>query len=119
MRKFLPLLAVLAVFSCGEPAEEGPVENPGPALVSTDPADGTGDIVAASQTIVFTFDQNIACTPEGLQGISVDGDAFIDKVTPSGATLTVVIAGLRRGKGYTVTLPAGTVCGFKQNPRAS
>ena len=119
MRKLLPLLAVLAVFSCGDPAEEGPVENPGPALVSTDPADGTGGIEASSQAIVFTFDQNIACTPEGLQGISVDGGAFIDKVTPSGATLTVVVAGLRRGMSYLVTLPAGTVRGFKQNQKAS
>jgi aryl-phospho-beta-D-glucosidase BglC (GH1 family) len=119
MRKFLPLLAVLAVFSCGDPAEEGPVENPGPALVSTDPADGTGGISSFSQTILFTFDQNIACTPEGLQGISVDVDAFIEKVTPSGTVLTVVVAGLRRGKSYTVTLPAGTVHGFKQNQKPS
>ena len=119
MRKFLPLLAVLAVFSCGDPAEEGPVENPGPALVSTDPADGTSGIEASSQTVVLTFDQNIACTPEGLQGISVDGEAFINKVTPSGADLTVIVAGLRRGMSYTVTLPAGTVRGFKQNQKAS
>ena len=119
MRKFLPMLAVLALFSCGEPAEEGPVENPGPVLVSTDPADGTGGLVGAYQTVVFTFDQNIACTPEGLEGISVDGEAFIEKVTPSGVTLTVVVAGLSRGKSYTVTLPAGTVRGFKQNQKPS
>ena len=92
------MLAVLALFSCGDPAEEGPVENPGPVLVSTDPADGTGGLVGAYQTVVFTFDQNIACTPEGLEGISVDGEAFIEKVTPSGVTLTVVVAGLSRGK---------------------
>lgn len=119
MRKLLSLLAVLAVFSCGDPAEEGPVENPGPALVSTDPTDGAGEITAVSLTINFTFDQNIACTPEGLQGISVDGDAFIERVTPSGTVLTVIVAGLRRGKTYMVTLPAGTVRGFKPNQKAS
>ena len=119
MRKFLPLLTVLAVFSCGDPVEEGPVDNAGPALVSVDPADGTGGIVATSQAVVFTFDQNIACTPEGIQGISVDGGAFIEKVTPSGGVLTVLVAGLSRGKSYTVTLPAGTVRGFKQNQKGS
>ena len=119
MRKLLPLLAVLAFFSCGDPAEESPVDNAGPALVSVDPADGTGGIDASSQRVVFTFDQNIACTPEGMKGISVDGGAFVEKVTLSKAELTVLVAGLSRGKSYTVTLPAGTVRGFKQNQKGS
>ena len=119
MRKFLPLLAVLALFSCGDPAEEGPVDNAAPALVSVTPADGTGGIETSSQAVVFAFDQNIACTPVGMQGISVDGGAFIEKVALSKAELTVVVAGLSRGKSYTVTLPAGTVRGFKQGQKGS
>ena len=111
---------LLAFLACGEtPHNDDPVEIPGPALVSTSPADGTGDIVTASQSIVFTFDQNIVLTPEGRQGVSVDGGAFLDRVSPSGTDLTVVVAGLNRGSRYTVTLPAGTVRGYKQNQKAS
>ena len=111
---------LLAFLACGEtPHNDDPVEVAGPALVSTSPADGTGDIVTASQSIVFTFDQNIVLTPEGRQGVSVDGGAFLDRVSPSGTDLTVVVAGLNRGSRYTVTLPAGTVRGYKQNQKAS
>ena len=113
------LALLLAVFSCGKPAEEAPVENAAPALVSTDPANGTSGWIATSMTVVFSFDQNIFCTPEGLKGVTVDGDAFIDKVVPAGADLKVDVGGLSRGKSYTVTLPAGTVRGYKENQKAS
>jgi aryl-phospho-beta-D-glucosidase BglC (GH1 family) len=59
------------------------------------------------------------CSPEGLEGISVDGDAFFDRISLSGPALTVEVAGLSRGKDYTVTLPAGTVQGFKPNQKGS
>ena len=113
------LALLLVVFSCGKPAEEAPVENAAPALVSTDPANGTSGWTATSMTVVFSFDQNIFCTPEGLKGVTVDGDAFIDKVVPAGADLKVDVGGLSRGKSYTVTLPAGTVRGYKENQTAS
>ena len=119
MKKSAILAAALAVFSCGNPADPETAEPAGPALVSTSPVDGTGGIEGSTLSIVFTFDQNILCTSASLEGVSVDGGAFIDKVSPSGATLTVVVAGLARGKPYTVTLPAGTAQGFKQNQKAS
>jgi aryl-phospho-beta-D-glucosidase BglC (GH1 family) len=120
MKNALIILALaLLAFACGEPVQPEPVETPGPALVSTSPADGIGGIEGPSLSIVFTFDQNILCTPASLEGVSVDGGAFIDKASPAGATLTVVVSGLARGKHYTVTLPAGTVRGFKPDQPAS
>ena len=120
MKKFAFIAAaVLAVFSCGESAEPETEVLSGPALVSTSPADGTGGIEGSSLSIVFTFDQNILCTTASLEGVSVDGGAFIENVRPSGATLTVIVSGLARGKQYTVTLPAGAAQGFKQGQPAS
>ena len=118
--KFSFLALAFLAFACGGPAEEPPVEVPGPALVSTTPADGTGGITDASLTIAFIFDQNIICSPEGQKGVQVDGGAFISKVAVSGSTtLSVTVSGLSRGKSYTVTLPAGTVRGYKQNQKNS
>ena len=119
MKKFAILTGILAVFSCGNPAEPETAASAGPALVSSSPVDGTGGIEASSLSIVFTFDQNILCTSASLEGVSVDGGAFIDGIHPSGATLTVVVAGLARGKHYTLALPAGTVQGFRQDQKAS
>ena len=113
------LALLLTVFSCGKPAEVAPVENAAPALVSTDPANGTSDWTASSITVVFSFDQNIFFTPEGLKMVTVDGNAFIDKVVSAGADMKVDVGGLSRGKSYTVTLPAGTVRGYKENQKAS
>jgi hypothetical protein len=119
MKKSAILAAFLAVLSCGNPVEPEPVEVPAPALVSTSPADGTGGIEGPSLSIAFTFDQNIVCTSSGVAGISVDGGAFIDKVSPAGAALTVVVSGLARGKHYTVSVPAGAIRGFKRDQQAS
>jgi len=119
--KLLPLSFVLLAFACGGNGNQEtiPEEVPGPALVSSNPADGTVGLTGASLSIVFTFDQNIVCTPEGQAGVTVDGGAFISQVNPAGAALTVAVAGLSPGKSYTVTLPAGTVKGYKQNQKGS
>ena len=117
-RLFLLALALLA-YACGNSPEPIPEEVPAPALVSTNPADGTGGITDTKLTVAFTFDQNIICSPEGQQGIQADGGAFISTVSVSGATLSVTVSGLSRGKSYVVTLPAGTVKGYKQNQKSS
>ena len=120
MRYLIPLLALaLLAFSCKGPQGAPPAEVQGPVLVSTFPADGTGGIEGPSLSIVFTFDQHIVCTSSGLAGISVDEGAFIDKVSPSGADLKVVVSGLARGKQYTVSLPAGSIRGFKRDQPGS
>ena len=117
--RLLALSFALLAVACGGSEEQKPEEVPGPALVSTDPADGTGGITDSKLTVAFTFDQNIICSPEGQQGIQADGGAFISAVSVSGATLSVTVSGLNRGKSYVVTLPAGTVKGYKQNQKSS
>ena len=119
--KLLALFFALLAIACGgtDNPETTPEEVPGPALVSTEPADGISELTGTSLSIVFTFDQNIVCTPEGQAGVSVDNGAAISSVSLSGTKLTVVVAGLSRGKNYTVTLPAGTVKGYKQNQKGS
>lgn len=116
---FLALLAVACGGNGNNNNETTPEEVPAPALVSTSPADGTGNLTDSSLPVVFTFDQTITCTADGQKGVSVDGGAFISSVSPSGTNLTVLVAGLSRGKSYTVTLPAGTVRGYKQNQKGS
>ena len=118
LKYILPALALLAV-SCGNPAETDPVETPGPSLVSTNPADGTGDLTASSLSITFAFDQSILCTSAGLDAIQVDNSAFVKESRVDGTKLVVTVGGLRRGVSYMVTIPAGTVKGYKQNQKSS
>ena len=117
--RLLALSFALLAAACGGSEEQKPEEVAGPALISTTPVDGTGDITASTLTIGFTFDQNIICSPEGQSGVKVDGGAVVSSVTAAGQTLSVAVSGLDRGKGYTVTLPAGTVKGYKQNQKGS
>ena len=122
LKYLLPALALaLLAISCGgsENQTTDPVEEaPGPALVSTDPADGTGNLTGTQHDFVFTFDQNISCTKESIAGISVDGGAKIGEVKVSSSkTLTVPVSRLRRGVSYKITLPAGTVKGNQRNQK--
>ena len=119
--KLLALSFALLAVACGgtDNHETPPEEVPGPVLVSTTPADRTGDLTGTTLSVVFTFDQTIICTAESQKGITVDGGAIISSVSPSGLNLTVVVGGLSRGKSYTVSLAAGTVKGYKQNQKAS
>ncbi len=115
---FLLSLALLAV-SCGGSGEKDPVEAAGPKLVSTNPADGASGLTGSSLDIVFSFDQDILCTNEGQKKVSVEGGAAVEKVSASGARLTVTVFGLSPGKSYVVNLAAGTVQGYKQNQKGS
>ena len=119
--KLLALPLALLAVACGGTGNQEPVpeEVPGPALVSTDPADGATGLTGASLSIRFTFDQTITCTAEGQAGITADGGASKPVVSPNGTVLTVVVGGLSPGKSYTIYLPAGTVKGYKQNQKPS
>ena len=121
MKKYLGiwLLAALLAASCKEPEEPAVVEAAAPELVSTNPADGSGGFTETVLSVVFTFDQNIKCTLDNQRKVSVDGGASVDKVNAYGTDLTVTVSGLARGKSYTITIPAGTVQGYKENQKAS
>ena len=121
MKRFYGLLALFAILvaSCGGNEEPQLVEEDAPALVSTSPEDGAGGFTDASLSIVFSYDQNIKCTLDAQKAVTVDGGASVDKVNAYGKDLTVSVSGLARGSSYTVTLPAGTVQGYKANQKGS
>ena len=113
------MMLALAFFSCENKENLQPEEAAAPALVSTSPENGAGGFVDASLSVVFTFDQNIKCTKEAQGGITITGGASIDKTNAYGTNLTVSVSGLVRGNSYTVSLPAGTVQGYKENQKGS
>ena len=112
------ILALLAV-SCEVPDEPQPAEADAPVLLSTSPENGAGGFTGSTMSVVFTFDQNIKCTLDAQKGVSIDGGATVDKVNAYGADLTVTVSGLTGGSTYTVSLPAGTVQGYKENQKGS
>lgn len=121
MKKRLFLLAALlaVAVSCGE---DGPVEepeSPAPVLVSTSPSNGATGVEGYSLSAVFSFDQNIKCSLAAQEGITIDGKASIKSVTPYGRDLTVEVSGLQQKTTYTLTLPEGTVQGFRNNQKGS
>ena len=116
LSRYLPLL-LLAVACNG--TKEPPAEADPPVLVSTSPKDGARDLIGPTLSVTFTFDQNIRCPLEARQGISVDNAAAVDKVEAYGPDLTVTLTGLVRGRSYTLSLPAGTVEGYKTNQKAA
>ncbi len=113
--RLVPLLLLLA--ACGREPE--PVSSPAPVLVSTSPEDGAGNLVGSTLSVTFTFDQNIRCTAQAQQGITVDQGAAVSGVSAYGPELTVSLTGLGRGRSYTLTLPAGTVEGYKTRQEAT
>ena len=116
----IPVILALLAVSCGEPDDPQPVaEADAPVLLSTSPEDGARDLTGTTLSVVFTYDQNIKCTLEAQKGVTVDGGAAVDKVNAYGPDLTVTVSGLEAGKSYTVSLPVGTVQGYKENQRAS
>ncbi len=114
----LLILGFLAV-ACGEKPEPEPEVSPAPALVSTSPADGISDVDGASLTVVFTFDQNIKCSSAAQAGISIDGGARVDNASAYSTDLTVDISGLLPGQSYVLSLPKGTVEGYRHNQEGS
>ena len=121
MKRYFGIWAVLAVFafSCSEPDNPQPAEVDAPVLVSTSPKDGAGGFTETSMSVVFTYDQTIKCPQECQKGVTVSGGASVDKVSAYDANLTVMVSGLVRGNSYTVSLPEGTVQGFKANQKGS
>ena len=105
----------LLLAGCQEPVEPEPQEAEAPQLVSADPADGAADIDGTSLNINLTFDQNVKCPSSA--AVTIDGDAVVDKVHAYNATVTVAVSSLAKGQTYTVTIPEGTISGFRANQK--
>ena len=119
----LPLLSLfigcILPLSCGGHEDPLPEVAEAPVLVRTTPENGASGLTGSSLSVVFTYDQNIRCTLEAQKGVSVDGGAKVDKIDAYGTDLTVSVSGLSRGSSYTLTLPAGTVQGYKKDQEGS
>ena len=101
--------------ACQEPVDPQPQEVEAPKLVSADPADGASDIEGTTLNINLTFDQNVKCPSYG--GVTIDGNATVDKVHAYNATVTVTVSSLAAGQTYTVTVPEGTISGYRENQK--
>lgn len=118
---YIALAAFVFMASCQKPEpDSGPEPDgvAGPVLVSSDPADGTADILGSSLDLILTYDRNILCLT-AMQGlITIDNDARIDAVEASMTELAVSVSGLQSGRTYTVTVPEGVVTGYDNAPAA-
>lgn len=118
------ILTVLLLFtgiSCSGGKENSePAAQAAPALVSVKPADGTTEVeYQTSLNVVFTYDQNIKCSSSDKSTVTVDNGATVEKVNAYSTTLTVTLGNLAGKTSYTVKVPSGYVCGFKQNQEKS
>ena len=116
--KLAALLLAFSAISCEDPNKQEP-EVDAPLLVTTTPENGASGFTDATLSVVFGFNQRIKCPAEAQQGITIDGGASIDEVVVSAAGLTVSVSGLQRGNSYTITIPEGTVQGYKANQKGS
>ena len=89
----------------------------GPKLVSADPEHGAKDIKGDNLTITLTFDQNIKCPPSQQSLITIDGNASIEDINAYMTILTVKVSGLESGSTYMVSIPEGTVQGYRENQK--
>ena len=112
----IAILTAALAFSCQTP-EDDPVNGAEPPrLVSSSPEDGAEDLVGTSLDLILTFDRNVMCPTAERGRIAVSGGAQIGNIDAYMQEVTLGITGLEQGSTYTVTLPAGTVIGYDNNP---
>lgn len=104
---------LLLAASCQKP--DNPTDEPAaaPKLVSSDPANGATGLTGDALTLVLTFDMNVKCPSAA--SITA-GEAKVGKVLAYDKDVKIELSGLERGNSYTVTIPKGTISGFRNNP---
>ena len=113
---FTAVLSAILAFSCQTPEDDPVTEAEPPHLVSSSPEDGAVDLVGTSLDLILTFDRNVMCPTAERDRIAVSGGAQIANIDAYMQEVTIGISGLEQGSDYTVTLPAGTVTGYENNP---
>lgn len=73
-----------------------------PAVVSSNPSNGTSDIPAGSMDVSVTFNKDIDDTTTS--NITADNGAEISDISVSGNVVSFTMSGLESGKSYNVTL---------------
>ena len=104
---------LLLAASCQKP--DNPTDEPAaaPKLVSSDPANGATGLTGDALTLVLTFDMNVKCPSSA--SITA-GEAKVGKVLAYDKDVKIELSGLERGNSYTVSIPKGTISGFRNNP---
>lgn len=94
---------------------DNPTDEPAaaPKLVSSNPANGATGLTGDALTLVLTFDMNVKCPSSA--SITA-GEAKVGKVLAYDKDVKIELSGLERGNSYTVTIPKGTISGFRNNP---
>ena len=103
---------LLLATSCQKP--DNPTDEPAaaPKLVSSAPANGATGLTGDALTLVLTFDMNVKCPSSA--SITA-GEAKVGKVLAYDKDVKIELSGLERGNSYTVTIPKGTISGFRNN----
>lgn len=111
---FSALLCLLA--GCGEPDAPLPQQSDPPKLVSVTPYDGEQNVMYGSIDLVLSFDAAVMCPTARRGEISINNGASISKINAYGKDITLTLDNLEPASSYTVTLPEGTVSGYRDNP---
>lgn len=119
--KLIPalLLALSMAFSCQKPEPLPPAETKVPRLLSSSPENGAEDVMYGSIDMVLNFDCNVICPTARRPEMSIENGASISGVEAGSRTVTLSLKGLKPSAEYCVTLPEGTVTGYKDNPAES
>ena len=80
---------------------------------------GSQGLTGGELTVKMTFDQNIKCPSDKQALITIDGEASVDNVNAYMTDLTIKVSGLEGGGSYVLTVPAGTVQGYRPNQEGS
>ena len=114
MNKPLSILTALLTLATACQKPEVPSEEPAaaPKLVSSNPANGATGLTGDALTLVLTFDMNVKCPSSA--SITA-GEAKVGKVLAYDKDVKIELSGLERGNSYTVTIPKGTISGFRNN----
>ncbi len=111
---------VLPLTSCKNTETKETAKPEAPVLLSTVPEDGALDVEFQTKLdIVLSYDQNIKFLSSEAKLVLIDNEGTVDKVFAYGKTLTVTLGNLAGGTAYTLTVPSGTVRGYKENQEAA
>ena len=102
--------------SCQKPDNPVPEQAEAPKLVSVSPENGAEGIMYGSIDLTLTFDAAVMCPTARRGEITIDNGAVISGINAYGKDVTLTLDNLKPASTYTVTLPEGTVTGYKENP---
>ena len=99
--------------SCQKPDNPVPEQAEAPKLVSVSPENGAEGVMYGSIDLILSFDAAVMCPTARRGEICIDNGASISKIDANGKNVTLTLGNLEPSSSYTVTLPEGTVIGYK------